>query len=77
MDLLIEMVNAKWRQRRLCLAESGVYQDQIEEQKEKLDTMFVAPLGPSRQRERKSRIGRSSPRRCRRGYAPRPGQARA
>jgi hypothetical protein len=33
MDLVVEMVNAKWRQRRLFLIESGLYELQMLKQK--------------------------------------------
>ena len=37
MDLVVEMVNAKWRQRRLFLIESNLYQEQMQNQKEQME----------------------------------------
>jgi hypothetical protein len=36
MDLVVEMANAKWRQRRLCKIESELFERQMEEQKEEI-----------------------------------------
>ena len=37
MDLVVEMVNVKWRQRRLFLIESNLYQEQMQNQKEQME----------------------------------------
>jgi hypothetical protein len=35
-DLVVEMVNARWRQNRACRIETEMYEDQMERQKERL-----------------------------------------
>ncbi len=40
MDLVVEMVNAKWRQRRLCLMESDLFDGQINSQKPELKKAY-------------------------------------
>jgi hypothetical protein len=42
MDLVVEMVNAKWRQRRLCLIEAELFDDEIETQKPELDKAYLS-----------------------------------
>jgi hypothetical protein len=37
MDLVVEMVNAKWRQRRLFLVESNLFEEQMENQKQQIE----------------------------------------
>jgi hypothetical protein len=37
MDLIVEMVNTKWRQRRLLLIESTLYEEQMQNQKEQME----------------------------------------
>jgi hypothetical protein len=40
MDLVVEMVNAKWRQRRLCRMESDLFDGQINTQKPELKKIY-------------------------------------
>ncbi len=40
MDFVVEMVNAKWRQRRLFLIESGLYELQMLKQKEEMEAAY-------------------------------------
>ena len=42
LDLVVEMVNAKWRQRRLCLIESELFDNQIDTQKAELDKLYTS-----------------------------------
>jgi hypothetical protein len=40
MDLVVDMVNAKWRHRRLFRVESSLYEEQMQKQKEELEAAF-------------------------------------
>jgi len=40
MDLVVEMANAKWRQRRLCKIETELFERQMDEQKEAIDARY-------------------------------------
>jgi hypothetical protein len=40
MDLVVEMVNAKWRQRRLLLIESNLFEEQMQKQKEEIEADY-------------------------------------
>jgi len=42
MDLVLEMANAKWRQRRLCKIESELFDRQMDKQKEELNEAYLS-----------------------------------